>query len=54
MITGSPVMQLEFVLGPIWVWLFINEARRNSPNRWFAVLGAVLLARWLSCGVQPS
>ena len=37
------VMQLEFVLGPIWVWLFINEAPTQlTLIGGSLVLGAVL------------
>ena len=30
---------LEFALGPVWVWLFVNE----SPSRWTLVGGALVI-----------
>jgi drug/metabolite transporter (DMT)-like permease len=33
-------MLLEFTLGPIWVWIFINEV----PTRWTIIGGAVVIA----------
>ena len=32
-------MLLEFALGPVWVWLFVNE----SPSRWTLVGGALVI-----------
>ena len=32
-------MLLEFALGPIWVWLFIDEI----PTRWTLIGGAVVI-----------
>ena len=33
------IMLLEFALGPIWVWLFVNEV----PTRWTLIGGAVVI-----------
>ena len=32
-------MLLEFALGPIWVWLFVNEV----PSRWTLLGGALVI-----------
>ena len=32
-------MLLEFALGPVWVWIFVNE----SPSRWTLVGGALVI-----------
>ncbi len=37
-------MLLEFALGPIWVWLFINEV----PSRWTLVGGALVISAVLA------
>ena len=34
------LMMLEFVLGPLWVWLFVGEV----PSRWTLLGGAMVLA----------
>jgi len=33
-------MLLEFALGPIWVWLFVNEV----PSQWTLLGGALVIA----------
>lgn len=33
------IMLLEFALGPIWVWLFIDEV----PSRWTLIGGAIII-----------
>jgi drug/metabolite transporter (DMT)-like permease len=33
-------MLLEFTLGPIWVWIFINEV----PTRWTIIGGSVVIS----------
>jgi drug/metabolite transporter (DMT)-like permease len=37
-------MLLEFALGPIWVWLFINEV----PSRWTLTGGALVISAVLA------
>jgi drug/metabolite transporter (DMT)-like permease len=37
-------MLLEFALGPIWVWLFINEV----PSRWTLIGGALVISAVLA------
>ncbi|NCF35805.1 MAG: EamA family transporter [Gammaproteobacteria bacterium] len=34
------IMLLEFALGPVWVWLFVDEV----PSRWTLIGGAVIIA----------
>ena len=38
-------MLLEFALGPVWVWLFINEI----PARWTVVGGSMVIGSVLFC-----
>ena len=33
-------MLLEFALGPVWVWLFVDEV----PSRWTLIGGAIIIA----------
>jgi len=33
------LMLLEFALGPVWVWLFLNEV----PSRWTLLGGALVI-----------
>ena len=33
-------MLLEFALGPVWVWLFVNEI----PSRWTLLGGSLVVA----------
>jgi drug/metabolite transporter (DMT)-like permease len=39
-IAVSLLMLIEFALGPVWVWLFVNEV----PSRWTLIGGSVIIA----------